>query len=965
MNHNSNQGNQSVSGTSTGVRFFNRLLSRQKDKNVSGKNDNTNNTNVQRNINGMGIINEINNENGNNDYDYDYEYGYDKDMMNDQDDDQDDVDSENTSNDNGDDDDVIFIKEVPVTNNLKTNSNINNTYSNAKYPNYITNTKKRKVSVTEQPMFKKNTLNQLRSQANVGNGYHIAQNNNVFQNSPNKNTTINYNASPNINSSDNQKYNNKYEKDLFDEEENSDEDLSEEYDDSNDEVSSEMFQDVIEDDKFKTDADGYYIFEPNKYIYNKRYITQKLLGGGTFSKVILVYDTKEHKQKAIKIIKSIDRYRMAAKNEIKVLNALSNCITRDLHPVVGKSLSQYGQSSDYPILQLLDHFDIKNHICIVTDSFPCSVYDFMSSNATPSFPGSQLQHMGQQLIESIVMLHSLGIIHTDLKPENMLLESIKCGAEYQLSLQESHLLSSRRLKASENGKRKILSNTNVKLIDFGSAVFAHEFHPNIISTRHYRAPEVILGYKWSFPCDIWSIGCVLYELCTGETLFPIHDNEKHLIMIQKLVNENIQLDPKLVIQNGSLSANSNNINNITNSITSNPSGSRWNGLGKTDLTNAQMLKSINPNTKEVIHMFDPQNDYKFDWQMFNNGKNTGANTGGIGMGKITKTKLKTGSKQRKSLYQTDLQQVLMTCDRLDKLLTVKLKKKLPWLELVNYEMNIVDNWAYIQSLHPEIKNNSFTETSCKATVTSTFENKSYTTNDGSSIQQLSFDVFKFWYLFVDLLRVMLAVDPLKRWTAKQLLEHPWFSCVALDEGTISREKYLALHHSEATKSTTPTEYALTNTTTHDTLKTITDKNPHNDTIGSDNSLLAPQYNHPSISSGTGPSTAGSNLRQKYYPNYNSSGSSGSSTESNAGNTNYTSKPFHSTGLNNNVLNGGGSNAATNNTLGNHRMNVSVLQALQASTGQTNMQNVDQRHISNESESTTNLTNRLNNLNTTF
>ncbi|KAL6940509.1 hypothetical protein ACO0QE_004413 [Hanseniaspora vineae] len=955
MNQHGSQGNQSATGTSTGVRFFNRLLSRQKDKYVpleSG--DNSGNTNAQKNLNGMGIINEIHNENASNDYDYnynyDYEHGYDKDMVNDGEDNEVQDDGE------GEDDDVIFIKEVPATNNLKNtgSDSTNSTYGVSKYPNYITNTKKRKVSVTEQPMFKKNTLNQLKShRANKGNAYDMFQNGTLNNNSHNNNNI----SFPN---NDIQKYSNRYQEELSEEEEeeegevegNTDTDLSEEeYDDSNDdnddEVNFEMFQDVIEDDKFRTDADGYYIFEPNKYIYNKRYITQKMLGGGTFSKVILVYDTKEHKQKAIKIIKSIDRYRMAAKNEIKVLNALSTSITRDLSFNAGKSMSQYRKSSDYPILQLLDHFDIKNHICLVTDSFPCSVYDFMSSNATPSFPGSQLQHMGKQLIESIVILHSLGIIHTDLKPENMLLESIDCGAEYQLSLQECHLLSSRRIKASGNGKRKILSNTNVKLIDFGSAVFAHEFHPNIISTRHYRAPEVILGYKWSFPCDIWSIGCVLYELCTGETLFPIHDNEKHLIMIQKLLNENIQLDPKLVIQNGSLSANGNNINNITNSITSNSTGSRWNGLGKTDLSSAQMLKNINSNTKEVIHMFDSQNDYKFDWQMFNNGG--GANTGNIG--KITKTKLKTGSKQRKSLYQTDLQQVLMTCDRLDKLLTMKLKKKLPWLELVNFEMNIVDNWAYIQSQYPEIRNNSFTETTCKATLTTTSDKSSYTTNDGSSIEQLSFDVFKFWYLFIDLLRVMLAVDPLKRWSAKQLLEHPWFSCVSLDEGTISRDKYMAMHQQNVLKSTTPTENILSKTTTHDTQKTITannNNNIHNDTINSDNSLLAQQHHH-RLSSGTGPSTAGSNTRQKNYTKYSSSGSSGSSMESNTGNTNYTSKPFSSA-------------SGTANRPG---MNVSVLQALQASAGQATLQNVDQRHISNESESTTNLTNRLNNLKTTF
>lgn len=48
--------------------------------------------------------------------------------------------------------------------------------------------------------------------------------------------------------------------------------------------------------------------------------------------------------------------------------------------------------------------------------------------------------------------------------------------------------------------------SDVRLIDFGSATFDHEHHSTIVSTRHYRAPEVILELGWSQPCDVWSIG---------------------------------------------------------------------------------------------------------------------------------------------------------------------------------------------------------------------------------------------------------------------------------------------------------------------------------------------------------------------------------------------------------------------------------------------------------------------------
>jgi len=59
----------------------------------------------------------------------------------------------------------------------------------------------------------------------------------------------------------------------------------------------------------------------------------------------------------------------------------------------------------------------------------------------------------------------------------------------------------------------------IKVIDFGSATFDEQYHSTIVSTRHYRAPEVILGLGWTYPCDIWSCGCILVELATGDALF--------------------------------------------------------------------------------------------------------------------------------------------------------------------------------------------------------------------------------------------------------------------------------------------------------------------------------------------------------------------------------------------------------------------------------------------------------------
>lgn len=91
-------------------------------------------------------------------------------------------------------------------------------------------------------------------------------------------------------------------------------------------------------------------------------------------------------------------------------------------------------------------------------------------------------------------------MHTDLKPENILLEDtdsviVPNRVSLVLRLLESRLTPP---ISQRNMNRKILRNTNIQLIDFGSATFDKEYHAQIVSTRHYRAPEIILSAYSAF-----------------------------------------------------------------------------------------------------------------------------------------------------------------------------------------------------------------------------------------------------------------------------------------------------------------------------------------------------------------------------------------------------------------------------------------------------------------------------------
>lgn len=150
--------------------------------------------------------------------------------------------------------------------------------------------------------------------------------------------------------------------------------------------------------------------------------------------------------------------------------------------------------------------------------------------------------MRQSGADDGLVLHDLNLIHTDLKPENILLVS----NAYQTFTYNRTIPSSSHANPRNARQRRVLLDSEIRLIDFGSATFDDEYHSSVVSTRHYRAPEIILNLGWSFPCDIWSIGCILVEFFTGDALFQTHDNLEHLAMMEAVIGSRI--DSKLVRQ---------------------------------------------------------------------------------------------------------------------------------------------------------------------------------------------------------------------------------------------------------------------------------------------------------------------------------------------------------------------------------------------------------------------------------
>ncbi|XP_011019686.1 PREDICTED: serine/threonine-protein kinase AFC3 [Populus euphratica] len=255
------------------------------------------------------------------------------------------------------------------------------------------------------------------------------------------------------------------------------------------------------------DREGHYMFNLGENL-TPRYKILSKMGEGTFGRVLECWDRQRREYVAIKVVRSIHKYRDAAMIEVDILQRVAK-----------------NEKASSRCVQIRNWFDYRNHICIVFEKLGPSLFDFLKRNKYSPFPVDLVREFGRQLLESVAYMHDLRLIHTDLKPENILLVS----SEY------IKLPGSKRSSSDEMHFRCLPKSSSIKLIDFGSTAFDNQNHSSIVSTRHYRAPEVILGLGWSYPCDLWSIGCILVELCSGEALFQTHENLEHLAMMERVL----------------------------------------------------------------------------------------------------------------------------------------------------------------------------------------------------------------------------------------------------------------------------------------------------------------------------------------------------------------------------------------------------------------------------------------------
>lgn len=220
----------------------------------------------------------------------------------------------------------------------------------------------------------------------------------------------------------------------------------------------------------------------NKVI-GDRYEIQEIVGIGGMSVVYKAYDRVDDRIVAVKILKdefkANEEFRMRFKNESKAVAVLS-------HPNIVKVYDvSFGENLQYIVMEYVEGITLKEYI-----------------DRQKTLDIREAEHFVIQILRALQHAHDKGIVHRDIKPQNIIL----------------------------------LPNANIKVTDFGIARFNHMESKNVdetsaIGSVHYVSPEQAKGEYTDGRSDIYSVGVVLYEMLTGKVPFEA-DNDSSVALMQ-------------------------------------------------------------------------------------------------------------------------------------------------------------------------------------------------------------------------------------------------------------------------------------------------------------------------------------------------------------------------------------------------------------------------------------------------
>uniref|UniRef100_A0A4X2KTL3 [tau protein] kinase n=1 Tax=Vombatus ursinus TaxID=29139 RepID=A0A4X2KTL3_VOMUR len=218
------------------------------------------------------------------------------------------------------------------------------------------------------------------------------------------------------------------------------------------------------------------------------YTDIKVIGNGSFG---VVYQARLAETGELVAIKKVLQDKRFKNRELQIMRKLDHCNIVRLRYFFYSS----GEKKDELYLNL------------VLDFVPETVYRVARhfTKAKLTIPPIYVKVYMYQLFRSLAYIHSQGVCHRDIKPQNLLVDP---------------------------------DTAVLKLCDFGSAKQLVRGEPNVsyICSRYYRAPELIFGATdYTSSIDVWSAGCVLAELLLGQPIFPGDSGVDQLVEIIKVL----------------------------------------------------------------------------------------------------------------------------------------------------------------------------------------------------------------------------------------------------------------------------------------------------------------------------------------------------------------------------------------------------------------------------------------------
>eukprot|EP00960_Hanusia_phi_P037737 753088-Hanusia_phi.AAC.14 len=167
-------------------------------------------------------------------------------------------------------------------------------------------------------------------------------------------------------------------------------------------------------------------------------------------------------------------------------------------------------------------FEFEDHWCLVLEKMHGSLHEVIEQIGPFALSMECLQKLSFQLLTSLSFLASNGIVHADIRPENVLLRESPWK------------------KATGRDASKPIS-IKVKLADMGNSFRiknSSAYHDDFeLQTLCYRAPEVLFGMPFSTQIDMWSLGCLLVEVYIGRRLFDSFNRSSAVATMAKTLGK--------------------------------------------------------------------------------------------------------------------------------------------------------------------------------------------------------------------------------------------------------------------------------------------------------------------------------------------------------------------------------------------------------------------------------------------